>query len=352
MKIVKELWSISELIEKRQTIDPKPQYQRTSVWTNERKAYLIDSILRGYDIPKFYFTYQQGKKGKNFDFEVADGQQRIRAIWEFKDDGYALKRGTIIDKVDLSLMKYSELPKKFKDDFNSYELHISNILKYNIGEVNDLFTRLQKGVTLNPSELRHAMISKIGLHIDKFVTTQQASGFFSDDTKIANIRFKHQEYIDHVIALVHFNNSKDLKAATMAQLYIDFADDGNYKHYFVNASRVLKVMKAINSHKHGVFKNKWAFVDSFWFLYKNIENIDKLNTSKFSALFVEFEKERIKYNTNPEEILNNKKHQFGKILFDYIQSFNVEGANKNNIQVRAEALNSVFNPLISSLKKI
>lgn len=347
MKTTKEIWIINELIESKFLINPKPQYQRTSVWTTDRKAFLIDSILRGYDIPKFYFTYHENRTLPGYEFEVADGQQRIRAIWEFYDNIYPLKKNTIIEGVDLSSMKYSELPENFKKAFKNYELNISNILSSDRGEVNDLFTRLQKGVTLNPPELRHAMISNIGTYIDKFVVNQQTSGFFNEDSKICDKRFKHQEYIDHVIALVHYKNEKDIKSATMAQLYIDFADNekSTFVEYFNKATLVLKAMKKINAFKKGIFKNKWAFVDVFWLLYRNIDHLPTLDSQNFANLFFDFEKERKTFNANPEELLAIKDHKFGGLLFDYIQAFNIEGANKGNIQIRATVFDSIFSPL-------
>ena len=335
MLIVKEIWDIKELISERNLIDPKPQYQRTSVWTIDRKSFLIDSILRGYDLPKFYFTFNKNGNSKGFKYEVADGQQRIRAIWEFRDDEYSIKKNTIIVDDDLSSMKYSELPKKYKDLFQNYELNISNIITHEHGEINDLFTRLQKGVTLNPPELRHAMLSNIGAYIDKFVGNQQQVGFFSVDTKITDSRFKHQEYIDHVITLAHFKYSKDLKAATMSQLYIDYADkkEDSFNVYFKNAKIVLKYMSQMNNYRKGIFKNKWAFVDAFWYIYKNISRISTMDPIKMSDTFIEFENERKKYNSTPEKLLNLNKHKFGKLLFDYIQAFNKEGANKENLKI-------------------
>jgi hypothetical protein len=344
MQINKEKWEIEELINERNSIDPKPQYQRTSVWTTDRKSYLIDSILRGYDLPKFYFTYDENRNSKGFKYEVADGQQRIRAIWEFRDDGYSIKKNTIIGDDDISLLKYSELPKKYKELFLKYELNISNILSHESGEINDLFTRLQKGVTLNPPELRHAMLSNIGTYIDKFVGAQQNSGFFSLDTKITDTRFKHQEYIDHIITLAHFKYSKDLKAATMTQLYIDFAEqkEERFITYFKNAKKVLGIMGEMNNSKKGIFKNKWAFVDTFWYIYKNIKSITKFDITKMANAFIEFENERKKYNSEPEKLLKIRNHKYGKILFAYIQAFNKEGANKDNVKVRAEVFDQVF----------
>lgn len=344
MQIVKEIWDIKELIKERDSIDPKPQYQRTSVWTTDRKSFLIDSILRGYDLPKFYFTFFKNGNAKGFHFEVADGQQRIRAIWEFKVDGYALKKNTIISGDDISGLKYSELPKKYKDLFQNYELNISNIITHEKGEINDLFTRLQKGVTLNPPELRHAMLSSIGAYIDKFVGSQQTRGFFSGDTRISDSRFKHQEYIDHVITLIHFKYSRDLKSAAMTQLYIDFSEkkEDEFGDYFKNARLVLKFMDNMNRHKKGIFKNKWAFVDTFWLLYRNLSNISKLDAKQMAETFVDFENERKKYNSAPEKLLKLKKHKYGKLLFDYIQAFNKEGANRDNIKTRANVFDEIF----------
>ena len=88
-------------------INPKPQYQRTPVWNETKKQLLIDSVLRGYDLPKFYLR----SSDPPYDHEVVDGQQRLYAIWDFRDDQYALgdKSKTIPDFGDLSGKKWSEL---------------------------------------------------------------------------------------------------------------------------------------------------------------------------------------------------------------------------------------------------
>jgi hypothetical protein len=57
-----------------------PDFQREEVWTETKKRLLIDSILRGWHLPKFYF-----RKVDDGAFECVDGQQRLTAIWEFFD---------------------------------------------------------------------------------------------------------------------------------------------------------------------------------------------------------------------------------------------------------------------------
>ncbi len=55
-----------------------PEWQRGEVWDTEKKQELIDSILRGWRLPKFYFV-----KVSEETFQVVDGQQRLAAIFEF-----------------------------------------------------------------------------------------------------------------------------------------------------------------------------------------------------------------------------------------------------------------------------
>ena len=343
MKIVKSKWTIEELIEKENSIDPKPQYQRTPVWNDDRKAYLMDSILRGYDIPKIYLKYLEDS-AKNGHFEVVDGQQRMRAIWGFVKDEFQLGKNVKINGVDLSKMLYSDLPLPTREEFLEYEINVSEILQSNVGEVNDLFTRLQKGVSLNPTEIRHALISNIGSHINDFVEKQKV-GFFDQDCKIEDKRFKHQDYIDHSLALIHYKNTKDLKAATLYQLYIDFLDRpiSEFNEYFREATIVLNFMKRVNSNAKGVFKNKWGFIDGFWMIHRNRTKLREVNPKILAERLVEFELERKKFNDKPENLLDPRfNSKFGKSMFDYIQAFNKEGANRKNIEVRAKVYDNVF----------
>ena len=55
-----------------------PDWQREEVWNKTKKQQLIDSILRGWKLPKFYFVKLEGDQ-----YEVVDGQQRLTAIFEF-----------------------------------------------------------------------------------------------------------------------------------------------------------------------------------------------------------------------------------------------------------------------------
>ena len=62
MKISRETWAILSLNGLKDNIDTNPDYQRPSVWKKSQKQLLIDSILRGYDLPKFYLEEISEKK--------------------------------------------------------------------------------------------------------------------------------------------------------------------------------------------------------------------------------------------------------------------------------------------------
>src|SRR3989344_6843071 len=80
---------ISSIVRRESKIDPKPEYQRSPVWSKKQKQLLIDTIMRDLDIPKFYL---RALKDSTYDWEVVDGQQRLRSIWEFRKGEYKISK--------------------------------------------------------------------------------------------------------------------------------------------------------------------------------------------------------------------------------------------------------------------
>ena len=67
----------------------QPAFQRNPVWSNAQKAYLIDTILKGYPIPEIYMQFSTDATGDD-EYILVDGQQRIRACLEFVEDEFEL----------------------------------------------------------------------------------------------------------------------------------------------------------------------------------------------------------------------------------------------------------------------
>ena len=69
----------------RTKIDMNPDFQREGrLWSRADKAFLIDSILNGYDIPKIYMAdFTVGVVSlnrKGLPYAIIDGKQRLEAI--------------------------------------------------------------------------------------------------------------------------------------------------------------------------------------------------------------------------------------------------------------------------------
>jgi len=154
MDISKKPWPILSVCGNKKRIDTNPDFQRPPVWSRSQKQLLIDTILRGYDIPKLYWQ----KVGANPDrYAVVDGQQRLRAIFEFQQGDFALaKDSDKIDGVDPSKMKYPDLPDDLRLKFDTYSLDVIVLKDTDEEEVREMFLRLQNGTTLKAQERRNA----------------------------------------------------------------------------------------------------------------------------------------------------------------------------------------------------
>ncbi|WP_353158626.1 DUF262 domain-containing protein [Myroides odoratus] len=340
MKIRIANWKVKTLNTKFEKINPAPQYQRTSVWSLSKKRLLIDSMLRGYDLPKFYL--RATPNDPVYDYEITDGQQRIRSIWEFMNDSptkYTLDKA-IIKGVNTSNLEYSKLG-DLKEDFDNYELNIAIIEETTSEEIRSLFARLQMGSQLNQVELRHALASNIGNAIFSVVETHK----FFQNCKITNSRFKHQDYLDHVITIAYYDGLSDVKARNIEKMYKDLANSTGdvFSVYIQKANKTLDFMDRINSVQKGIFKNKWTFVDTFTLIYKFYERINSINEQKFVEEFKKFEQRRLTNNRNPELLINKSKSStYDKDLYDYILAFKLAGNIQKNIKIRQEVFEKKF----------
>lgn len=340
MKIRLANWKVKTLKSRIDKINPAPQYQRTSVWQLPKKRLLIDSMLRGYDLPKFYL--RATPNDPMYEYEVTDGQQRIRAISEFmNEDGlkYALDKA-LIKGINTNNRYYADLA-ELKDEFDNYELNIAIIEETTPEEIRSLFARLQMGSQLNQVELRHAMASNVGSAIFSVVENHP----FFKNCKIANSRYKHQDYLDHVITIAYNSGKADVKAKNIEKLYKDLADAtaDTFQDYMKKSNRVLSWMDEINALQKGIFKSKWTFVDTFWLLYKNCDSIAYIDNDEFVEQFKIFERKRLANHKNPDILISDPAAaNYDKDLYDYILAFKFSGNLNINLDTRSKIYKSKF----------
>src|SRR5713101_5906923 len=118
MKMELRSRALDKVYKRRDRID-MPDFQREEVWTEEQKRRLIDTILRGWHLPKFYF-----RKLDDSSFECVDGQQRLAAIIEFYDNKLHLDAAATLSYGGST---YSKLKPDNSDAFDDFEIDIEEI---------------------------------------------------------------------------------------------------------------------------------------------------------------------------------------------------------------------------------
>jgi len=172
MELNSEKIKIKDLLELKYNnmLNINPEYQRGSVWKEPQQKKLIDSVLRGYPLPLIYLHHKKKSVAgmQREDLEIIDGQQRINALFKFKESALKLFDPIKDDKVarfpnfikqvpcQWATCDYISLSEDLREKFNNTELFIVKVTTDNEDEARDLFIRLQAGLPLNAQEKRDA----------------------------------------------------------------------------------------------------------------------------------------------------------------------------------------------------
>lgn len=127
-----------------------PKFQRRRVWSKKAKSYLIDTILRGLPIPPVFVREKIDIDTSRTIREVIDGQQRLRAILDFLNDGFKVSK---IHNEEFGDKYFSELPDDIKEKFLKYLLVTNVVLSPEDKVVLGIFARLNSyTIVLNNTE--------------------------------------------------------------------------------------------------------------------------------------------------------------------------------------------------------
>ena len=157
------VWSAKQLssMVKNGKINFEHIIQRSYVWERTRKSTLIESMVLGYPVPAVFAKRMDdgtGKRGSNI-YYIMDGKQRLSTVKEFLNDEFALSElkpvvyfDTEADKeieIDISGMKFSELPDGLKDYLNTVTFSVTYFDNLTKDEERELFKRLNNGKPLS-----------------------------------------------------------------------------------------------------------------------------------------------------------------------------------------------------------
>jgi hypothetical protein len=194
-------------------IDDEPYYQRYSdLWSIEKKRLLIDTIINGYDMPKFYFHYilysDNALNKTDKQYAIIDGKQRIKTIIDFLNDDFELDESVkYLDNPNLNFNKvnYKTIASKrefieVRERIDNFQLDIIHITTDEFDRIEEMFLRLNEGVPVNNAEKRNSIGGFLIEEANKFV---KKSEFFTTKVRFGNKRMEHQDLLLKLCLIEH-----------------------------------------------------------------------------------------------------------------------------------------------------
>lgn len=148
-------YSINDFLEwhNNNQLELSPRFQRRSVWTDQARSYLMDTIVRGKPIPKVFIRQKINPLTKASVREVVDGQQRLRTILSYLKDGFQISKRHHSQYGGLYFSQLSTVDDQIQTNILNYELSVDLLINMPDSEVLDVFGRLNSyAVVLNTQE--------------------------------------------------------------------------------------------------------------------------------------------------------------------------------------------------------
>lgn len=217
-------------------------YQRKSnVWAEDKKSFLIDSILKNYPIPAIFMRPVVDDNGKT-KYDIIDGKQRLQAIISFIEGEIPLTTYFAEDKFldnnsrqlaeNIAGKTFGDIKKDKKSadyvkQFWTYALQIEYLYEDDSDLVSSVFDRLNRnGEALNPQELRNAKYSTTPLL--NLVKKLSNIPFLMDKQERLKIeRMEDEEFVSELLFLVLNKKTLDSTPATLDEQYEKYKDETN-----------------------------------------------------------------------------------------------------------------------------
>lgn len=324
-------------------INLQPDFQRGEVWSINKKKKLIDSILRGWNIPPIHVV--EGEKEID---EVLDGQQRLNSIKcfydnEFPIDGSIQPSDSFIQGLDYCY--YRDLPDDVKRKFKKYIITIVRLSKFKPEEPAELFYRLNQPATLTAAEQRNAYIGYTRGQIKELVNGFVAYGADKNTIGFSNSRLAYDEIISKFAYLIEEGTLK--KKITANDISKRYRNDEKFMENTIKDTEkvLLSFMQAVD--KDSIYKPKFSKATLLsWFIFiKGHENLEKENL-RSQIYFFEGARDFLK-----GKHLETVKQMSGKIYEKLLENYGYFESMINMFNQRAsmgstDALSIVYRDII------
>jgi uncharacterized protein DUF262/HNH endonuclease len=217
-------------LHKDEILNLNPGFQRKSVWSDNDRKKLIQSVLDGYPVPSVFLYKRQDDQGIDI-YDVLDGKQRIESIFRFC-------RARKFSRQSFSVKYHFEDNRDWGDRVYPWEWkelckydYDSRILNYrmqvvevsgDLDAIKDLFVRINStGKKLTNQERRHASYVNSPVLTESEIIAKKLRKKMKQDRIISTVqilRMKDIELIAELIISFHLGGSINKKAAVDAAM--------------------------------------------------------------------------------------------------------------------------------------
>lgn len=270
-----EARTVSWWYNRRDVIETDPPYQRRgNIWTPGAKAYLIDSILNDFDIPKFYladFTYVDTPLNVGgTQYAIIDGKQRFEAIFDFYNGKTVLSNDFAYfadPSLELSGLSFRDLATQYPlvaEKFTNFNLSVMLVTTDDEGKINELFLRLNSSRPLSAPEYRNAMQGIVPGIVRKLAGHE----FFTDFISFNTNRGEDQQVAIKFLLTEFRGDLVDTKKAQLDRLVDDGqlaqASNTDFQRAAERVTRVLNAMTQVFIPSDPLLRTQGPLVVYYW----------------------------------------------------------------------------------------
>ena len=128
--------------------------------------------------------------------------------------------------------------------------------------------------------------------------------------------------------------------------YIHVTESDVFMPILSEAHNILAFLDKVNLQLSKRLTQKWIFVDLFYLLYQNRNKLTELDVGDFAHGYEKFDNSRLKYTSDPGNLLVGQPERSQRDLYKYIQAFKVSGAEHKNLNLRNYVLRYHFKSIL------
>jgi len=335
---IKDFQKISE------RVDFSPIYQRYgNIWSPEKKKLLIDTIINGFDIPKFYFNYFIEENNllnpKKAIYAVIDGKQRLQVILDFLNDQFTLDNEFVYyenPSYNLKGLNFSQITEVHSDIASIIENYILDIIYVITDEedkLEELFLRLNGGAALTNAEKRNAIGGYLNRNIREIVENHS---FFSNKVRFKNPRYQHQDLLTRLLFIEENNALLSLTNSSLDKFVrANSTENVDINLVLHNTTSALDLLQSMFHNNDILLRGKGIIPVYYFFVTRHTPNIET-----FRNFLEQFENIRL-------ENRNRKEEDQKSILIDF-DRHNQQGVHRDkSLKERLNVLSRYYEKFIT-----